>query len=690
VLAGLTITAAEAGDVILFDFDKGFDFANVPGRDVTVSEAKRNKGSALRITTSHNQPWPGIDLLPPKGSWDLSGCGHVALDVTNVGAKAVTVYCRVDNPGADGVHNCITGCVSVKPGETTTLEVALKHRAGPAVNLFGMRGYPPPEETGAGAIDTAHVTGLVVFVTRPSEDYQDYEFEIDNVRGGGTPEAQITPEAARTFFPLIDTFGQYIHREWPGKVHSAEELRGRVAEENADLARKPGPPEWDKWGGYEKGPKLNATGFFRVEKYEGKWWLVDPDGHLFWSNGIDCVNMLDSTPVSERETWFQDFPGARPELAEFSSTVDWVLMGYYRGKKTQIFCFAGANRKRKFGDDWRRQSDDLAHRRLRSWGVNTIGNWSDGNCCLLRRTPYVACVGFDAKNIEGSSGYWGKFKDPFDPGFREGVRKAMAAQAGTTAGDPWCLGYFVDNEITWGDETSLAVAALLSPPEQAAKKVFVDDLKAKYGTIEALNAAWGTSHASWDALLKHQGEPDRAKAGADLKAFYTRIAEEYFRVIHEAVKEVAPNNLYLGCRFAWGNSPATQAAAKYCDVVSFNLYCKSVAEYYCGLRDVPLIIGEFHFGALDRGMFHTGLVPVAGQAARAAAYQEYVRGALRHPQIVGCHWFQYQDEPTTGRFFDEENYQIGFVDCADTAYRETVDAARKVGWGMYEYRLAAK
>jgi agarase len=64
-------------------------------------------------------------------------------------------------------------------------------------------------------------------------------------------------------------------------------------------------------------------------------------------------------------------------------------------------------------------------------------------------------------------------------------------------------------------------------------------------------------------------------------------------------------------------------------------------------------------------------------------YKEYVRGALRHPQFVGCHWFQYFDEPTTGRTYDEENYQIGFVDIADTPYAETIAACRDVGYHLY-------
>jgi hypothetical protein len=154
--------------------------------------------------------------------------------------------------------------------------------------------------------------------------------------------------------------------------------------------------------------------------------------------------------------------------------------------------------------------------------------------------------------------------------------------------------------------------------------------------------------------------------------------------VREVIREVAHNQLYLGCRFAWVNPLAAAAAAKYCDVVSYNLYQRSVADFkFNGGADVPLIIGEFHFGALDRGMFHTGLVPVENQAARAEAYKNYVQGALRHPQMVGCHWFQYQDEPTTGRVYDEENYQIGFVDIVDTPYSETIQACREAGYHLY-------
>jgi hypothetical protein len=100
------------------------------------------------------------------------------------------------------------------------------------------------------------------------------------------------------------------------------------------------------------------------------------------------------------------------------------------------------------------------------------------------------------------------------------------------------------------------------------------------------------------------------------------------------------------------------------------------------------MIGEFHFGALDRGMFHPSLIEVANQAERGKAYATYIASALRHPNIVGAHWHQFGEQPTTGRF-DGENLQNGFLDVCDTPYPETIAGIREVGYRLYEIRSKA-
>jgi len=649
--------------------------------DIRPSDATfRLTPQGLEIHTGHTKPWPGLTLRTQGDPWDLSAYLYLCADIENVGDQAVTVNVRVDNPGANGRDHCITGNARIAPGRTET--VIVRFHPTPWVlseplELIGMRGYPQVR----GKLDPSNVVGLVIFVGRPK---QDHAFRVRRIYTAGS--ARVLD--AKTFIPFIDRFGQFAHADWPGKVHAEADLDEHLKAERDDHAAHPGPKDWDKYGGWLDGPKLKATGFFRTEKIRGKWWLVDPDGRLFWSHGIDCVHEFAATPITDREHYFQWLPDDDSPFAEFYGRASWAPHGYYKDHSPyRTFDFARANILRKYGPQWPHRFARMTHRRLRSWGLNTIGNWSSTKIAAMHRTPYVGTIHFSAPVIEGSTGYWGKFYDVFDPAFRDAARKAVRDAADRGIGDPWCIGFFVHNELAWGDDTSLAVAALQSPPDQPAKHAFIDDLKHKYRTIDALNRAWGSNYASWDQMLQRTDEPDKTRAAEDLGTFYTRIAETYFSIIRDALKHSAPNQLYLGCRFAWVNDRAARAAAKYCDVIGHNRYAYTVADMAppAGV-DKPIIIGEFHFGALDRGMFHTGLRPTLDQNDRAAKYTAYVRGALRNPHIVGTHWFQYKDQATTGRG-DGENYQIGFVDIADTPYPETIAAARDVGYSMYAYRF---
>jgi hypothetical protein len=666
----------DARPKVLFDFKPGFDISAVTTSD---AEATLTDAGALRIETGHKAQWPGVTLKAPQGKWDLSRFEYVCLDVTNRGTNKVTVSCRVDNPGADGANHCVTDSASVDPGASQTLTVRIfpvPWKLDEPLELVGMRGYPVHE----GKVDTANVVQLVIFVNSPKEDCI---FEIDNIRAGGS----VRVLDASTFLPFIDELGQYSHQDWPGKTRSVQDLTAGVQAEEKDLQAHARPQDWDKYGGWAAGPKLKSAGFFRVEKYRGKWWLIDPTGRLFWSHGIDCVRASDSTPITGRERYFRELPAEDSPFGKFYGKANWAPVGYYKDHSPyRTYDFSRANLLRKYGEEFEQVFADVTHRRFESWAVNTIANWSDDQIYLTHRTPYVATVSFDARKLEGSEGYWGKFYDVFDASFEEKLRERLASEKGHTADDPWCIGYFVHNELSWGDDLSLAIAALVSPPEQPAKKAFIADLQTKYQTIEELNSVWGTNHASWDALLLSQQAPAKDKARDDLEAFYTRTAEAYFSTVRRELKKVAPNQLYLGCRFAWVNDRAARAAIKFCDVVSYNRYNYSVEDLKLpDGADVPTIIGEFHFGALDRGMFHTGLRRTDSQQDRADKYRDYVRGALRNRYIVGTHWFQYVDQPTTGRG-DGENYQIGFVDICDRPYPEIVQAARDIGRSMYDYR----
>jgi hypothetical protein len=64
----------------------------------------------------------------------------------------------------------------------------------------------------------------------------------------------------------------------------------------------------------------------------------------------------------------------------------------------------------------------------------------------------------------------------------------------------------------------------------------------------------------------------------DLGVFSRKFADTYFRTVAEALHRHDPDHLYLGSRFAWQTSEAVEACARWCDVVSFNRYVRSIAD----------------------------------------------------------------------------------------------------------------
>jgi hypothetical protein len=90
-----------------------------------------------------------------------------------------------------------------------------------------------------------------------------------------------------------------------------------------------------------------------------------------------------------------------------------------------------------------------------------------------------------------------------------------------------------------------------------------------------------------------------------------------------------------------------------------------------------VLVTEFHFGSRDRGPFWGGAMEVAREEDRGPAYANFLKHALAEPSIVGVHWFQYLDQPVSGRTLDGENGHLGLVGITDVPYQGFVDAVRK-------------
>jgi len=647
---------------------------------------------AAAVTFGTKSLYPGMRMDFVAGESDLSAFGWITVAVSNTTAKPLTVSLSVKSRALQG--SSPGGSVNLAPQAAGVIRASMQTvpwSLDKPVELVGMRGYPSASGKGSKLFDVKRTISLHIFSSGKSGPAG---FAVRSVKAGGTAR-NVKILSADTFLPFVDVYGQFKHADWPGKVHSDEELDAtRVTE--AKWLEKNGAGTIagaDRFGGWAEGPQLKATGFFRTEKVNGKWWLVDPDGRLFFSHGVDCVNHGEGTTgIGFRESYFEWMPKKEdPDFGRFLGKA-WgkAAHGFYSESNHYpyaTFNIGAANMLRKYGVDWQNVARDMAHRRIRAWGLNTIANWSQADIYRLDRTPYTATFGTRGRVIEGSEGWWGKFRDPFSPEFEKNIREAAANEAKRTGTDPWCIGWFVDNELSWGhDDMAHGRWILRSPAEQPAKLAALAWLKAKHTDVAALNAVWGTKYESWDALLASTALPDDAKAGEDLKGIHRLSVGKYYRTVAEAIKAAAPNRLYLGSRIAWGKDVIYEEASKYCDVVSVNIYSRIPRrDLPTGSVDKPMINGEFHFGALDRGMFHTGLVATSSQLERAQCYRDYVNACLDHPRFVGTHWFQWKDQPLTGRA-DGENYQIGFLTITDTPYPELVEASREIGATMYRRR----
>jgi len=678
---------------MLFTFESPDDMKTVKAHNVVVRpKAEGRRGRTALEVQFQPAEWPNVMFLPEQ-PWDWRGYDGLAIEVRNPGKEPVEFGVRVDDdPSADGIVHCRQGSGVIAPGKREVFVLSL----GPSPMTYGMRGLPTVPgytplavQSWADTIDLGHIVAFQVFLHSPKSPVT---LVLDSIR--------LIPYTV-SLEGIVDQFGQYAKADWPGKLKSIEEFSTRRKQEEAWLKANPQLPGRSKYGGWTGGPRLKATGFFRTEKVNGKWWLVDPDGYLFFSLGVDCVTVGNATITTGREYMFTWLPKKDDPLAKYA--------GYTRGvhsgpvKEGADYNFLAANLERKYGPDFRKTWFDIALSRLRAWGFNTVGNWSDWDLHRNGRVPYVATahIAGDHARLSSGSDYWGKMHDPFDPRFAQSVSNSLQALTARVEGDPWCIGYFVDNELSWGGwgddggRYGLAYGALAESAQSPAKQAFLAQLKAKYSDIGKLNAAWGTSFADWNALQDpvRLPQPLTEAAKADLGAFVRSLAERYFRIIRDELKKRDPDHLYLGCRFAWRTPEAVEASAQICDVVSFNIYAPKVDPAAWGSLEKlnkPCIIGEFHFGALDRGMFHTGLVAARNQKERAAMYKEYVRSVLDHPAFVGCHWFQYVDEPITGRTYDGENYNIGFVTVTDDPYPELVSAARSVHREAYIRRYKGR
>jgi hypothetical protein len=477
--------------------------------------------------------------------------------------------------------------------------------------------------------------------------------------------------------PIVDGLQQWADRDWPGKANSLDEVRERL---NAELQAPPPklPSRLDPWGGWLD-RRFDATGFFRTENDGRRWWLVTPDGHAFYSVGVDGVRPSSAANTEGNEDLFEELPDRDGPFAD-------CWRGRRKGKRTQ---FDGLmyNLMRAFGDGWFEKWCELCKRRLVAWGFNTVANWSHPEFYRFARLPYVWPLGgfpTTQKLI------FRDFPDVFSDEYVQNSRR-FAQQLEPLKDDQCQIGYFLRNEPKWAfGDYNMAEQMLIREERFASRGRFVEWLRERYGSAGALNDAWQTDFSGFGALAAEALHPDNLSsqgARRDMREFNRMLIDRYVRVPSEECRRVDPNHLNLGMRYAGLPHEDVLAGATCFDVFSINMYedgpVPDVLRKCSEAANAPVVIGEFHTGALDRGLPWGGLRMVATQQERANSYRYFVEQGAALPEMVGAHYFIWNDQHVAGRH-DGENWQIGVVDICQKPYEEFVAAARLSHQRLYE------
>jgi hypothetical protein len=441
--------------------------------------------------------------------------------------------------------------------------------------------------------------------------------------------------------PLIDQFGQYTHAEWPGKAHSEADLQKAWAAEAAALAAAAPLPDRDKYGGFAS-TQAKATGFFRVEQIKGVWWFIDPDGHYFYSTGINGVRPSSPTHVTGREDDFASIPPPIPIPIPWTAVITGTAGGNSPANAGRQASFYTANVQKRFGTNFMAPWAALTSQRMIAWGLTTASNTiNDYLGAGAGKRAYVASI----RGLQTGPLVMG-MPDVYSDAFQQQVTSSIKRQATPLKDDPWLLGYFIGNEPPWPGRESQFVDLVLQGPPTAIQKHFQAELV--------------------------KGDTPEKRRDLVLAAF-----QQYLAVIDSTLKKYDPNHLNFGIRFGGAPPDYVIKLTRNFDVYTLNKYryeppADLIANVH-KLTGLPILIGEFHTGVPERGMA-PGLVLAMNQHERGLAYSYYVEHAAAHPEVIGTHWFEWIDEPVSGRA-DGENYNIGWVDVTDQPYPELVKAA---------------
>ena len=272
--------------------------------------------------------------------------------------------------------------------------------------------------------------------------------------------------------------------------------------------------------------------------------------------------------------------------------------------------------------------------------------------------------------------------------------------------NPYVLGWSVGNEheeVVLRSDIATMLKRDANVPVKRALVAF--GLKNIYGGDAAkMAAAWKVAPGA-DALAAIEAATSPTVPAADIETLRHYFADEYYGYIYRTIKEIDPNHLVFSFWMIagwWEDEEDWHIMARNCDVIGYDSYAYPFGD--ARLMNLlkksgkPAMCGEFSFPAWYEGRRGLGVFGASppDDATAGEYYANWVRDAARNPYVIGGEWFQYRDQPLTGRSATEslgltkgEHYAFGLVDITDRPKWDLVEPMREANLGAVAARQQA-
>ena len=368
-----------------------------------------------------------------------------------------------------------------------------------------------------------------------------------------------------------------------------------------------------------------ATGFFRTQKIDGRWWIIDPEGYPQIVRGINAVRIGSS-------------PHNKLIFAEkFKTETIWIE------KVCDLF-------------------EDL--------GFNGLGAWSEHDL-VIQNNKYSKQI----KSITIELNFMKTFKAPvnwlspvFDPDFPAYCNKRAQEIVSLYKNEKNLFGYFTDNELYF--HTSNLVHYLTISDKTDPNRIAAENwLASRNQTINSIT------------------DKDKIDFLGYLTDKYYCITTAAIRK-YDSNHMILGSRLHTPSKYVTSILHSESKYCDICSINNYEVWTPTDEQLkiWTDNLTIPYMITEFYAKAKDSGLPNTTGAGnfVQTQRDRAYFYQTYCLKLLESKSCVGWHWYKYLDcdlEDTQAVRYEDANK--GILDNSYNLYEPLGNYMKELNLNVY-------